>query len=135
MCQISFIIPAERDRVSHLNQVINIFLKPENLSSKIHTIINLIIEESLMNTIAYGLDGDPMHEFNVTVTVSKNDVIIKIIDDGKEFNPLAMPHLCRSQLPPEKEVGLGIHLIRNIMNTISYSRVDGKNITEVMVFL
>ena len=134
MSQISIRIPADADRVSHLIYIINRFLEPENLSSKSHTAINLIIEESLMNTIKYGLEDEKENEFSVTVTVSEIDVIIRIIDDGKEFNPLATPHLDRSQLPPEKEGELGIHLIRNMMDTICYTRVDEKNVTEVVVY-
>jgi anti-sigma regulatory factor (Ser/Thr protein kinase) len=52
-----------------------------------------------------------------------------LTDSGKEFDPTQMPDADISLSAEERPIGgLGIYLIRQIMNTVEYQRINGKNI-------
>jgi serine/threonine-protein kinase RsbW len=89
----------------------------------------------LINTINYGYtdDGDE-HEMSVKITMGADEVYICIEDDGAEFNPLTVPAKKKSDPPPENEKGLGIHLIKNMMNAMTYTREEEKNILEIWIY-
>ena len=60
-----------------------------------------------------------------------NEVQLKIIitDSGKPFDPTTKEKI-DTTLPAEERMigGLGIHLVREIMDSINYERTNGKNV-------
>jgi len=120
--------------LSRLMGEVNAFLKRHALTAKIKNAVCLVLEEALMNIIKYGYDDDTVHAIDVRVEVEKDEVAVRLEDDGKAFNPLTIPRLDRSKPAMERiEDGLGIHLVRNIMRSMSYRREKGKNIFEIWV--
>ena len=91
--------------------------------------IEVAIEEAVVNVMNYayppGQDGD------VIIEAASNDVRIKftITDSGKPFDPTVQADV-DTTLPAEKRSigGLGIHLMRQIMDSINYERVDNQNV-------
>ena len=70
------------------------------------------------------------HEI-ITLTAKKieNQLIFILTDAGKEFDPTQIPDADITLSAEERSIGgLGIFLIRQIMNTIEYQRIDGKNV-------
>ena len=135
MKSILLTIPNEHDEVNNLLKVVNAFLEPGNFSANIITAINLVIEESLVNTIQHGYDDEIEHLITLQVTLDKDEVVLRFEDDAEEFNPLASPRMEKSEALLDSAKGLGIHLVRNMMNAMSYSRVNDKNILEIWIFL
>jgi len=92
--------------------------------------LRLACEEVIVNVINYAY---PNHQGNVTISYElsedKCDLVILISDSGVPFNPLekAEPDI---NLPIEERQigGLGIFMVRNIMDTVEYIRQDGSNI-------
>jgi sigma-B regulation protein RsbU (phosphoserine phosphatase) len=91
--------------------------------------INLAIEEAVVNVMNYaypnGVKG------NVDIDAQINDVRLKFVisDSGTPFDPTAKAEVDTTLSAEERGIGgLGIHLIRQIMDTINYERVDGKNV-------
>jgi anti-sigma regulatory factor (Ser/Thr protein kinase) len=109
--------------------------------------INLAVEEAVVNVIsyAYGLSGNE----NGIDCVGSNGIIgagdiekiyieckknnaqfnVSIRDAGKAFNPLEAP-VADIEKPLENRTagGLGIYLLRNLADEVSYCRKDGENI-------
>ena len=135
MKSILLTMPNDPDEVSNVLNVINVFLEPRHFSPNIITAINLIIEESLMNTIEHGYDDETEHLITLKVSLDKDEVVLRFEDDAKEFNPLATPRVEKSETFLDSSKGLGIHLVRNMMNAISYSRENNKNILEIWIYL
>lgn len=129
------------NRTAELPQVIRlvkVFLEPHDLDPKIDYAVELILEEALVNIIDHGYDKDDTteHEIQIEVRIEHNQVAIKLQDDGKEFNPLTVPRIDTSQPALDRlEGGLGIHLVRNMMNSMAYYREKGRNIFEIWVFI
>jgi anti-sigma regulatory factor (Ser/Thr protein kinase) len=88
--------------------------------------INVALEELLSNTMSYGYADDRDHEIVVEIWREDTDLVIDIADDARGFDPtqVAPPDL---DLPPEQRPlgGLGIHLVRNMMDRMEYRR-DGQ---------
>jgi anti-sigma regulatory factor (Ser/Thr protein kinase) len=126
----------DMQELTHLLQVVNVFLEPRALSSKLVYAVNLILEEILMNIIKYGYDDEDSHEIEVQIGVEEEEVALTVIDDGKEFNPLTIPGLARSKSAMDRlEEGLGLQFVRHMRNAMEYRRQEDKNILTIWIFL
>ena len=122
--------------LTHVLQVINVFLEPRELQSKLVYAVNLILEEILMNIIKYGYDDEEYHEIEVQIEVEQEEVALTVIDDGKEFNPLTIPQPDRSKSAMDRlEEGLGLQFVRHMRNAMEYRREENKNILRIWIFL
>jgi anti-sigma regulatory factor (Ser/Thr protein kinase) len=122
--------------LTHVLQVVNVFLEPRALSSKLVYAVNLILEEILMNIITYGYDDEDSHEIEVQIGVEEEEVALTVIDDGKEFNPLTIPRPDRSKSAMDRiEEGLGLQFVRHMRNAMEYRREENKNILKIWIFL
>jgi anti-sigma regulatory factor (Ser/Thr protein kinase) len=128
-------MPNDTDEVNNILKVVNVFLEPKHFSANIITAINLVIEESLINTIQHGYDDENEHSISLQITLNKDEVVLRFEDDAKEFNPLATPRMEKSEALLDSSKGLGIHLVRNMMNAMTYFRENNKNILEMWIYL
>lgn len=104
-----------------------------NLSIENTFNINLAIEEAATNIISYAYPKDEEHEFTLTVRNIDNRLIFKLIDTGKMFDPTVQPEADVTLSLEERPIGgLGIFLIRKIMNTVKYRRIEDKNVLTMV---
>lgn len=101
--------------------------------SKLLTKFNLVVEEVFVNIVSYAYDDT---NTNNTVTISINDsddkTIITFIDSGKHFNPLIKDDPDLSLDVDERPVGgLGIYLVKKMMDNVEYEYKDNKNILTI----
>ncbi len=91
--------------------------------------ILLAVEEAVSNVIKYGYDDQHVHTIRVAAEAEEHEVVVEIVDDGKEFNPLQAPAPDLT-LPIEQRPvgGLGIYLMRSVMDTVEYRRDGDKNL-------
>jgi anti-sigma regulatory factor (Ser/Thr protein kinase) len=126
----------DMQELTHTLQVVNVFLEPRALSSKLVYAVNLILEEILLNIIKYGYDDEDSHEIEVKIGVVEEEVALTVIDDGKEFNPLTIPEPDRSKSAMDRlEEGLGLQFVRHMRNAMEYRREEDKNILTIWIFL
>ena len=91
--------------------------------------MNLAIEEAVVNVMNYAYPADVKGEVRIQAEV--NDVRLKftISDDGMPFDPTEKPDADITLPVEERSIGgLGIHLVRQIMDSINYERIDNQNI-------
>ena len=95
--------------------------------------IHLAVEEAVTNVIMYAYPQDEEHELELTVYKRDNRLIFKLVDSGKEFDPTLQPEADVTLSLEERPIGgLGIFLIRRIMQAVDYQRIDGKNILTMV---
>lgn len=90
--------------------------------------VNLVLEELWLNVVNHGHD-DGFHEVEIELTSEAEAVTIETTDDGKPFDPLndaPEPDL-KGPLNDRTVGGLGIHLVRTMMDEMRYRREGGKN--------
>jgi anti-sigma regulatory factor (Ser/Thr protein kinase) len=107
-------------------ELVEAFCDRHELTSKISFAINVSLEELLANTMSYGYADDRDHEIVVEIRRDDPDLVIDIADDARPFDPtqVAPPDL-HGSLKERAIGGLGIHLVRNMMDEMEY-RYDGK---------
>ena len=91
--------------------------------------IKLALEEILVNIQSYAYTDKEAHEITVMLSADAAEFVAKIIDDGRAFNPLEVKAPDIIQPLDKREVGgLGIFLVRSVMDGVDYKRENGKNI-------
>jgi serine/threonine-protein kinase RsbW len=100
-----------------------------NLSQKCKFEINLALDELFTNIISYGFDDDEEHVIEITIDLKPDEVVLRVEDDGVPFNPVeaSAPEVACS-VENCRIGGLGIHLIRNLMDEICYRRCGNRNV-------
>lgn len=104
------------------------FAKRENLSRDVVFAAKLVLEELLTNTISYGYDDKSVQRIEIRLEVRGDQLIIRTVDDGLAFDPrTAKEPNTESSLKDRAIGGLGVHLVKNLMDKFEYRHKDGKN--------
>lgn len=94
--------------------------------------LRLVLEELVVNVVnyAYGEGGDG--PLDITVENRDDAIVITLTDQGVPFNPLEQ-EAPDTDLPPEERPigGLGIFLVREMMDNVTYRYEAGHNILTV----
>jgi len=95
--------------------------------------LDLALTEWLTNVISYGFGQAGEHLIRIRLACDAQTASIEVEDEGRPFNPLDHPPVDTSAPLEERPVGgLGIHLIRRLMDSVDYRR-DGDRNVLVMV--
>jgi sigma-B regulation protein RsbU (phosphoserine phosphatase) len=90
--------------------------------------LSLALDEVITNTISYGYDDQGAHEIRVRLTLADGRLSAEVEDDGRPFDPLTAPQPDLTSAVEDRPVGgLGIHLVRSLMEQVDYRRESGKN--------
>jgi serine/threonine-protein kinase RsbW len=90
--------------------------------------INICLDELFTNIVSYGFNDDLEHIIKFTLNVDNNLVTIDIEDDGIPFNPLdKVDPDFPANVECAKIGGLGIHIIRSLMDNVYYERKQANN--------
>ena len=98
--------------------------------------VSVIFDELLVNIISCAYQDEAEHDIIITVGLSGNLLRITIEDDGIPFNPFGV-ETPDTKLPMEERKigGLGIHLIRNMVDETSYQRRIDRNVVTFVKHL
>ena len=90
--------------------------------------VDLVLEELVLNVVNHGSAGGA-GEIAIELLSDAEAVTIEIIDDGKPFDPLtdAPDPDTESSIEDRAVGGLGIHLVRTMMDEVSYRREEKRN--------
>jgi len=103
------------------------FAEERGLPAAIRRGVSVALDELLANTIAYGGAA----RIVVDVTLHPNRLSVMLIDDGSPFDPFnqeAPPPDTALPVEERKIGGLGIHLIRKMMDDVRYERRADRNV-------
>ena len=91
--------------------------------------LNLVIEEAVVNVINYAYPKEEHQSIYLSANLHEDSIVFVLTDTGKEFDPTQAPEADITLSAEERPIGgLGIFLIRQIMNEVKYQRIDGKNV-------
>ena len=91
--------------------------------------LQLAVEEAVVNVMDYAYPPDSVGEVSVATTSDGQCLKIVITDSGVPFDPTEQEKADISLSVEERQIGgLGILLVNEIMDTVSYERKDGKNV-------
>jgi serine/threonine-protein kinase RsbW len=105
------------------------FGRENDLHQNVLDDIRLAFEEMFSNIVSYGFEDDREHEIVMDMELSADLLTMKIRDDGRPFNPTVYVNPDLEKPLDEREVGgLGIHLVRHVIDEWEYKSEQGKNI-------
>ena len=92
--------------------------------------IELAVDEACTNVIEHGyVPDDPNKEITIRMEINTSKLVLTVIDHARPFNMLQYTPRDIKELEAEgRDGGLGIRLIKHIMDSIDYQiREDGHN--------
>ena len=91
--------------------------------------LNLAIEEAVVNVMSYAYPAGTKGDVDIDAEADDEQLKFVISDSGTPFDPTQKGEVDTTLSAEERGIGgLGIHLIRQIMDTINYERVKRKNV-------
>ena len=123
------VIKNDISEISKLATFVEELSEEFNLTPGLNFNLNLVLEEAVSNVILYAYGKEVQKEITLLANMSNNNLIFVLTDSGKEFDPTKVPDADVTLSAEEREIGgLGIFLIRQIMDMVEYQRIDGKNV-------
>jgi serine/threonine-protein kinase RsbW len=122
-------LPADLREVDRLNRVIRQFGDLHEVPSRVLYAVNLALDEIVTNVVRHGFEDARDKEIIARVTAVPGEVTTEVSDSGRAFNPLDVPAPNLDAPLSERTLGgLGIHLVRSLMDSIEYRRDGEKNV-------
>lgn len=91
--------------------------------------IQLALDEIVTNIISYGYTDEEEHHIHVLLERRNGELVITVDDDARAFNPLDVPTPDLGASLNDRPIGgLGIHLVRRVMDNLDYRREQDRNI-------
>ncbi len=115
--------------ISRLPEFVEGITAEKHLDSSTTMNLNLALEEAVTNVILYAYPPGTKGTGEIRATVGEHSLTFTLSDDGKPFDPTASPEVDISLDVAQRRIGgLGIHLVRQIMDTVRYEWKNGKNL-------
>lgn len=126
----------KKSEVTRFGTFIKDFLGPLELDKKVAAGMRLAVEEAVVNVINYAYPLGVEGEVLINADTNGREVRFTITDKGYPFDPTTVLEPDTTLDAQNRPIGgLGILLSRNLMDSISYSRKDGKNVLFLTKFI
>ena len=125
----NLVLPCDLQEVPRLNAFVEEVCQGVGFDELTTTSIKVAVEEAVVNVMKYAYP--PGQQRDVTIEAASNDVRLKftIIDSGQPFDPTVQSEVDTTLSAKERKIGgLGIHIIRQNMDSINYERIDNLNV-------
>lgn len=104
-----------------------------NVDTSLARQLRLAVEEAVVNVIDYAYPIDSEGDIIINMMYDGNTLRFQIIDTGVAFDPTAKQRTDTTLSAEDRQIGgLGILLVRELMDSINYERIDGKNILTLI---
>lgn len=125
----SLILPNDIETIPQLNEFIDAVAEEVALDMSLAMSLNLAIEEAVVNVMEYAYPDGEKGNVEIEVTVDEGWLTFIISDSGIAFDPTSKEDADTTLSAEERPIGgLGIFLVKKLMDTIEYQRTDGKNV-------
>ena len=123
-------------QISLLSGFVDRVREENNLAPALAVRIHLALEEAVCNVIMYAYPKGTVGTMDLDAVRDGNRLRFTLSDRGKAFDPTAAPQVdLKAPLENRPIGGLGIHLVRSIMDSIRYQRQDGMNVLTMIIHL
>lgn len=126
-----------KNDISEIGEVCNKidqFCIENNIPNKKRQDIDLIVDELASNVIFYAYPDGEQHSFTLSMELNDGVVTIKMVDTGTPFNPLNKDDPDIELSAEERQIGgLGIFLVKQLSEKVSYQRLNDKNHLTIVV--
>lgn len=98
--------------------------------------LQLAMEEAVVNIMQYAYEPGKRGDIEISAECEANTLLFNIEDCGAPFDPTDIPDADTTLAAEEREIGgLGIYIIRQIMDKVEYCRCDERNVLRLTKFI
>jgi serine/threonine-protein kinase RsbW len=129
-----FKLDQQADPVTRLVEEMEASLVAQSVPPQVIYAANLCVEELLVNSLKHGYGGTPAPDIEVDVQLTPEALIIEVSDSAPPFDPTheaADPDV-DAELDDRPVGGLGIHLVKQMTDEMSYRRVGDRNLVRLV---
>ena len=115
--------------ISKLNAFVQSATATLNMEKGLANQIKLAVEEAVINIIDYAYSNGTEGNIDITIEADEDRIRFILTDSGAGFDPTSVSKADTTLSIEDRPIGgLGVLLVRNLMDSINYERIDGKNI-------
>jgi anti-sigma regulatory factor (Ser/Thr protein kinase) len=119
--------------VAEVNAAFAGFAEAHAMPADVRRSVNVALDELLANAVSHGQTGRDPCSVTVEVELDLERVTVTVTDDGAPFDPFGRDAPDTSLSLEERAIGgLGIHLVGQLMDQVSYQRRDGHNVVVLV---
>jgi anti-sigma regulatory factor (Ser/Thr protein kinase) len=117
------------EEIAQLAAAIDAFSEREGIPPGHAYALNLALDELITNLVNYGYADDAEHRIEVTIRLEPDAIVVDMVDDGQPFNPFTeAPEPDTAATIEDRAIGgLGVFLVRELMDTVEYRRDGDRN--------
>ena len=124
------------ENIAEITDSFDKFCEEHNISATVNQKVDLAIDDLVNNIISYGYHDKDVHTIDIAFKRMENELIILIEDDAKPFNPFDAEVDSTHLSIDERDIGgLGIHLVKSLMQSCQYQRKANKNVVALTIQL
>jgi anti-sigma regulatory factor (Ser/Thr protein kinase) len=132
-CGDMLVLDNDIQELDKLEPFLNDFFERNKLDMSHLPQMDLALEEAIANVIMYAYPEGEKGTVEIFLEMKEGLLQTCISDSGTPFNPLQQPEAKLSNSIEERPIGgLGIHLIKEIMDEVGYQHKDGKNMLTMI---
>ena len=115
--------------LTRVNQFIEEIGEELGLDMELQMNLNLVMEEMVSNVIFYAYPEGKTADIELVAESDGKELTFVLSDRGKEFDPTMKEDANPDINPIDRDLGgMGIFIVKNIMNEVTYQRLEGKNL-------
>lgn len=126
-------IDAHPGGVGKVNAAFAGFAETHALPADMRRSLSVALDELLANALSHGMAGRDAGSITVEVELDQERLTVTLTDDGPPFDPFGPAAPDTTLSVEERPIGgLGIHLVRRLVDEVSYHRRDGRNVVVLV---
>ena len=123
------VLPNDIETIPQLNEFIDSVAEEMGLEMSLTMSLNLAIEEAVVNVMEYAYPEGQTGNVEIEVTADQQWMTFVITDTGIAFDPTMKEDADTTLSAEERPIGgLGIFMVRQLMDVIDYKREGNKNV-------
>ena len=121
-------VPGDAANLPALTQFLNDFWRESELPPALAGSFELALEEIFLNVVTHGSPEGRQSSVQVSLALAEGGLTMTVEDDGPGFDPLSLPTPDVMAGLNERPIGgLGVFLVREMMDEVTYCRVGECN--------
>lgn len=122
-------VGASTENLSDIRDFVAGYARDYGFDDNIVADIRLAVDEACTNIIKHAYNNDPMENLEITIEIDEEKFMIYLVDRGEGFDvkTYQKPDL-KKQIEQKKRGGLGVHLMLNLMDEVTYQVRNNMNV-------
>ncbi len=122
-----FELTSSQAELPSLAEGIEAFALAHDLAPRVALELQVVLDEIIVNITRHGYHGETGRPIVVELKLDPGLVTVRIEDQAEPFDPLQLPKPDLSPPPEAQTGGLGVYLVRKLMDEVEYERVGERN--------